>query len=78
MKSSTSPITKDMIIADIANMYPDVIPILFENGLHCVGCGGAEFETVEQGFLGHGMDGSEIDKIIEDINTYIKDNLDNQ
>jgi hydroxylamine reductase len=68
-------ITKNMMIADVANSYPDVVPILLDNGLHCIGCGASEFETIEEGFYGHGLDDSEIDKIVEDINNYIKENL---
>ncbi|MGV8086506.1 MAG: DUF1858 domain-containing protein [Candidatus Woesearchaeota archaeon] len=72
--TSDSLINKNMMIADVANMHPDVVPILLENGLHCIGCGASEFETIEEGFLGHGISNSEIDKIVDDINNFIRDN----
>ena len=72
--STPKPIHKSMMIAEIANNYPDIVPILLENGLHCIGCGASEFETLEEGFYGHGMNSSEVDRIIDDLNTFLKDN----
>jgi hypothetical protein len=31
------------------------------------------FETLEEGFMGHGMDDREIEKIMDELNAYIKE-----
>lgn len=71
-RPSSKPIHKGMIIAEVVDSHPDVIPLLMENGMHCIGCGASMFETLEEGFIGHGMDDREIERIVDDINKYIK------
>jgi hydroxylamine reductase len=75
--TSNKPITKSMIIAEVVDIHPDVIPLLIENGMHCIGCGASMFETLEEGFVGHGMDDGEITRIIDELNTYVKNIRDN-
>ena len=66
-------LTKDMLIADIVNDYPYLAEYIMDLGVHCIGCGAAMFETLEQGFLGHGMSDDEIDTIIIELNKIISD-----
>ena len=61
-------ITKNTLIAEALELCPEALGIMFEHGLHCVGCGGADFETIEQGCQVHGMDEKEIEAILEEIN----------
>jgi hybrid cluster-associated redox disulfide protein len=75
--SSTKPISKGMIISEVVDTHPDVIPILIQNGMHCIGCGASMFETLEEGLMGHGMDDGEIDKIIDELNIYVQNIKDN-
>ena len=42
--------------------------ILFKEGMHCIGCPSAIYETLEQGCLAHGMSQKEIAKIIKKLN----------
>lgn len=49
-------ITKDMIIADVVRMDPNIIPILMREGMHCIGCPSAQGESLEEAALVHGMD----------------------
>ena len=72
--SPIKPITKSMMIAEVVDEYPDTIAILIENGMHCIGCGASMFETLEDGFVGHGMGDTEIDKIMEELNDYVRKN----
>ena len=58
--------SKDLIIQDIARYYPQVVEILLEYGLHCVGCHVSGFETLEEGSLGHGMSQAEFANMIAD------------
>ena len=41
-------ITKDMIIKDIININMGCIPILLNEGMHCVGCPASQGETLEE------------------------------
>ena len=66
--SKKQKITKKTNIMDILNKNPEAYEILFENGLACVGCSMANFETLEQGCLAHGMSKKQIDKLIKELN----------
>ena len=58
-------VTKDMLIGDIVQRYPEAVQVMLEAGLHCVGCHVATWETLEQGAAGHGIDP---DKLVDEIN----------
>ena len=61
-------ITKDMSFGEVLQRNPDSAEILFENGLYCMGCGMAMYESLEDGCKAHGMNKKEIDDIIKKIN----------
>lgn len=61
-------ITKEMTFAEILEKHPDSADILFESGLHCIGCGAAMYETLEQGCQAHGMGKKQIEELIKKIN----------
>lgn len=61
-------ITKEMAIAEVIELCPDAMDIFLEYGLHCVGCGAAMWESVEDGALGHGMSEELIESLMEEIN----------
>lgn len=71
-KTSIKLATKDMTIDKILMLNPKKSPeiagLLFMGGMHCVGCGVAQFETFEQGCLAHGMSKQNIDKLLTQIN----------
>jgi hybrid cluster-associated redox disulfide protein len=67
----TGKITKDMTIGGVIEKYPEVAPILIENGIHCIGCHASAWETLEQGLSGHGMNEKSIEKIIKELNKAI-------
>ena len=71
VKTKEKGITKDMLISEALELCPEALGIMFEHGLHCVGCGGAAFESIEQGCQVHGMDDKEIDEIVKEINQSI-------
>ena len=58
-------ITKDMIFADIIQKYPKAMEIMMKQGLHCIGCSMAAYETLEQGAIMHGINP---DKLVKEIN----------
>lgn len=68
----TKKITKDMLIAGILAENPEKAQILAETlmdfGIHCIGCGAASFETLEQGVLGHGFSDEDLKKLVDQLN----------
>ena len=49
-------ISKDMIIADLVQLDPNIIPILMREGMHCIGCPSAQAESLEEAAMVHGME----------------------
>jgi len=67
-KKQKGIITPKMKFAEIMEKHPNSAEILFENGLHCIGCGMAMYETLEDGCKAHGMNKKQIDALIKKIN----------
>lgn len=66
-------ITEKTKFDKILEINPDAGMILFEYGMHCIGCGMAAMETLEQGCLAHGMKKKEIKELIEKLNVNKKE-----
>ncbi|MFH1400387.1 MAG: iron-sulfur cluster assembly accessory protein [Nanoarchaeota archaeon] len=64
-------ITKDMTIGDIVQQYPFAAEILTAEGIHCVGCGAAFWETLSDGLMGHGATDEQIDDLVRRLNEVI-------
>ncbi len=62
-----SGITKDMTIGDILNTNPNVVPVLLEAGMHCLGCPASQAESLEEAAAVHGIDIDELMKAIEAV-----------
>jgi len=62
-------ITKKMNFSEIMEKYPEATEVLFESGMHCIGCPMAMQETLEQGAIVHGINP---DEIVEKINKKLK------
>lgn len=60
-----SIITKDMLLGEVASKYPQAAEVFFKHGLHCIGCGVAFAETIEQGAQAHGID---VKALLKDLN----------
>jgi hybrid cluster-associated redox disulfide protein len=58
-------VTKDMTFAQVMRMHPDVVKVLAKYNLGCIGCMGAQAESLEQGCGAHGLN---VDDIVRDIN----------
>ncbi len=71
---SSKPIRKTMMISEIVDEHPDIVPEITSRGMHCLGCGASAFETLEEGMMMHGMEPHEIDKTIEELNAIIEKN----
>lgn len=76
VKEDKQRITKDMTIGEVVSRYPDTVPVLLENGIHCFGCHVAHWETLEQGFRGHyGMDDEKLAAFIKTLNYVVDHNI---
>jgi iron-sulfur cluster assembly protein len=69
-------ISKDTLIGELVYNHPEAAMLLVEEGIHCIGCGAANYETLEQGLLGHGKSEKEIKEIIKTMNDLIKNEED--
>lgn len=58
-------ITKDMTFHQVMRMSPEVLKVLAKFRLGCVGCMGAQNESLEKGALAHGLD---IDELLQELN----------
>jgi hybrid cluster-associated redox disulfide protein len=61
-------ISGKMTFAELMQKHPESANILFESGLHCIGCGGAMYETIEEGCMAHGFSKKEIEELIKKLN----------
>ena len=62
-------ITKDMNIIEVVQKYPDTIGVFMYAGMGCFGCHVAQFETVEQGAMAHGID---VDALVDALNEIVE------
>lgn len=65
-------ITKESNIAKVIKDYPQVIEVLLDWGLHCVGCSASVVDTIEAGAKVHGLSDEEITELVERINEVIE------
>lgn len=61
-------ITKTMTFMEIMQNYPEAAEVLINEGMHCLGCGMAAYETLEEGCLAHGLN---VEEIVAKINKKI-------
>ena len=59
-----SGITKEMTIGEILNVNPDVVPVLLDAGMYCLGCPASQAESLEEAAMVHGID---IDELMQKI-----------
>lgn len=59
-------ISKDMIIADLIKVDPNIVAILMRAGMHCVGCPSAQGETLAEAAMVHGIDANTLESQIND------------
>ncbi|MDF2843058.1 MAG: hypothetical protein K0R00_1484 [Herbinix sp.] len=59
-------ITRDMTIAQAISVDQNIIPVLLDIGMHCLGCPSAQAETLEEAAMVHGLDPDELMDRIQD------------
>ena len=63
-------ITKGMFFSELLEQ-PELIEVLMESGMHCIGCPMSGGETIEEGAVAHGID---VDELVDKINKLRKKN----
>lgn len=58
-------VTKDDIIGEVLDKYPQAAPLFMEMGMHCLGCPSARGETIEDAC---GVHAADCDALLEKIN----------
>ena len=53
-------ITKDMLIGEVLDQYPDLAEFFFEIGMHGLGCPHSRGESIEQACEVHGTNVTEL------------------
>lgn len=61
-------VTKEMTIGKIITIDQEIIRILLNYGMHCIGCPSAQAESLEEACAVHGL---EVDPLVEEINAYL-------
>jgi hybrid cluster-associated redox disulfide protein len=62
-------ISKDMLVGDVIEIYPQAAKAFLSVGMHCVTCGVALYESVEEASYVHGLDPDDVIKVVNDILT---------
>lgn len=60
-------ITKDMTIGEILQVNPDVVPVLLEAGMHCLGCPASQAESLEEAAMVHGINIDDLMNAIQGV-----------
>ena len=62
-------VTKDMIIDDIINIDQNLVTILMQSVMHCVGCPASRGESLEEACFVHGLDPNDVES---KLNEYLQ------
>jgi len=60
-------ISRKTPIGELVLNCPVAAAVLLEHGFHCIGCGLAAYETLEEGAAAHGFDDAAIDALVGKI-----------
>jgi len=74
-QNSKQKITENSKIAEVIEIYPEVVPILLGYGLHCVGCSFSSFDTLKSAVALHGMSPEDFQMMLKDLNTIVEEGL---
>ena len=61
-------VTKDTIIADLLKINMGCVPILINEGMHCIGCPASQGETLEEACGVHGLN---VDELVGKLNDFL-------
>jgi hybrid cluster-associated redox disulfide protein len=61
-------LTKDTLVSDVLRLVPGGAEVFMTMGMHCLHCGSAQGETLEEACLVHGMD---LDTLLDELESQI-------
>ena len=61
-------VSKDMLISELLEVDPGIVPILMAAGMGCIGCPSAQGESLAEAAAVHGIDG---EALVSRINEYL-------
>ena len=61
-------VTRETLVGEIVNTYPEAIDVLLAIGMHCLGCPASQGESLEDACAVHGFEPS---AVVEAINRKI-------
>lgn len=61
-------ITKNTVIGEVLATVPGISAVFAEVGMHCLRCGSAQMETIEEACMVHGIDA---DELLEELNEFL-------
>ena len=61
-------ITKDMLVGDVLDQYPELAQYFLNIGMHCLGCPMSRGESIEDACAAHGVD---VDELLGQLNSAI-------
>ena len=70
-KAKKVVVSADMLIGDVAAKYPETVDIMMRWGMHCIGCSVAAMETLGQGATAHGLNKTQIKKMLAEMNSVV-------
>ena len=62
-------ITKDMLVGEILDKYPELAQVLMNCGMHCVSCFAAAMENLEEACLVHGLN---VEDVVDELNASLE------
>lgn len=63
-------VNADTLIGEIVVQYPDAVDVLYECGMHCIGCPASQMESLAEACMVHGL---EPDGVVEALNNRIEE-----
>ena len=60
-------VSKQMTIMEIISVDAGIVPILYDAGMHCIGCPSAQGESLEMACMVHGIDADELETKINEF-----------
>src|SRR3989344_3260144 len=71
-KKIDGSVSKNTTIGEVIQNYPAAVEVLTDEGVGCVGCSVAYWETIEEGLMSHGKTQADVERVIGAINSKIK------
>jgi hybrid cluster-associated redox disulfide protein len=67
-------ISKTDNLLEILQKFPNVVEVLLDYGMHCLGCPAMASDTLEVGAKVHGIEDNVIDEMVERMNEVVEHN----